>query len=226
MSYWVLFIGIAILGWVVQANLESKFKKYSKWPAPQGMTGADAAQRMLHENGIDNVRITCVNGRLTDHYNPADNTVNLSHDVYYGNSMTAVAVAAHECGHAVQHAVGYAPVKMRSALVPVVQFSSKVVTWVLLIGILAVERFPGIMLAGIILFAMTTLFSFVTLPVEVDASRRALLWMRDSGIATTSQAQEPAREALKAAASTYVVAALSSLATLIYYILIFTSRRD
>lgn len=226
MLYWVLFIGIAVLGWVVQANLERKFKKYSKWPAPQGMTGADAARRMLHENGIDNVKITCVNGRLTDHYNPTNNTVNLSHDVYYGSSMTAVAVAAHECGHAVQHAAKYAPVKLRSALVPVVQFSSSIVTWVLLIGILVVERYPEIMLAGILLFAMSTLFSFVTLPVEVDASRRALLWMKESGVAATRQAQEPAREALKAAANTYVVAALSSLATLIYYILIFISRRD
>jgi len=224
--YWILFIGIAILSWVVQNNLTRKFKKYSSFPAPQGMTGAEAARRMLHENGIDNVRITCIEGRLTDHYNPQDNTVNLSHDVYYGSNMTSVAVAAHECGHAVQHAAQYAPVKMRSALVPVVQFSSSIVTWVLLAGMLLINSFPSIMFAGIVLFALTTLFSFVTLPVEVDASRRALLWMKDSGVTTSRQDQEPAREALKAAAYTYVVAALSSLATLIYYVMIFLSRRD
>lgn len=224
MLYWVLFIGIAVLSWLVQLNLDRKFKKYSKVLSPLGMTGAEAARRMLQDYGISGVRITCIEGRLTDHYNPEDNTVNLSHDVYYGNSMTSVAVAAHECGHAVQHAAKYAPVQMRSALVPVVQFSSSVVTWVLLAGMLLINAFPGIMLAGIVLFALTTLFSFVTLPVEVDASRRALAWMQQSGVASGS-ALEPASESLKAAAYTYVVAALSSLGTLIYYILIYTSGR-
>lgn len=224
--YWILFIAIAIASWAVQKNLESKFAKYSKVLAPMGMTGAEAARRMLQEHGISDVKITCIEGRLTDHYNPQDNTVNLSRDVYYGNSMTSVAVAAHECGHAVQHAAQYAPVKMRSALVPVVQFSSRVVTWVLLAGMLLIQAFPGVMLAGIILFAMTTLFSFVTLPVEVDASRRALAWMKESGMTVTRQEQEPARESLKAAAYTYVIAALSSLGTLIYYVMIFISRRN
>lgn len=224
MMYWVLFIGIAVLSWLVQLNLDRKFKKYSKVLSPSGMTGAEAARRMLQDHGISGVRITCVEGRLTDHYNPEDNTVNLSHDVYYGNSMTSVAVAAHECGHAVQHARKYAPVQMRSALVPVVQFSSSIVTWVLLAGMLLINAFPGIMLAGIVLFALTTLFSFVTLPVEVDASRRALAWMQQSGVAS-GRALEPASESLKAAAYTYVVAALSSLGTLIYYILIYTSGR-
>ena len=163
-------------------------------------------------------------GRLTDHYNPENNTVNLSKDVYYGNSIMAAAVAAHECGPAVQHAQQYAPVKMRSALVPVVQFSSQIVTWGLLAGILMIEVFPGIMLAGIVLFAMTTLFSFITLPVEVDASRRALAWLKRTDIAR-GETMEAATDALKAAAYTYVVAAVSSLGTLIYYIMIYGSRR-
>ena len=188
------------------------------------MTGHDVARQMLYDYGIPEVRITCVEGKLTDHYNPEDNTVNLSKEVYYGSSITSAAVAAHECGHAVQHAKGYAPVKMRSALVPVVQFSSKLVTWVLLAGILMIEVFPGLMLAGIALFAMTTLFSFVTLPVEIDASRRALAWLKHTNVAA-GETMTAATDALKAAAYTYVVAAISSLGTLIYYIMIYKSRR-
>jgi len=223
--YWILFIAIAILSFTVQANLERKFRKYAKIGTRDGRTGYDIARQMLYDYGISDVKITCVEGQLTDHYNPETNTVNLSHDVYHGRSMTAAAVAAHECGHAVQHAQGYAPVRMRSALVPVVQVSSRLVTWVLLIGIMMVEVFPGLMLAGIALFAMTTLFSFVTLPVEIDASRRALAWLQHTQSAD-NETMAVARDALKAAAYTYVVAAISSLGTLIYYIMIFTSRRS
>ena len=222
--YWILFIVIAILSYTVQGNLNRKFKKYSKVPTRDGSSGYEVASRMLADNGISDVKVTCVEGRLTDHYNPETNTVNLSHDVYYGRSIMAAAVAAHECGHAVQHARQYAPVKMRSALVPVVQFSSQIVTWVLLAGIIMVEAFPEILLAGIVLFALTTVFSFVTLPVEIDASRRALGWLQHSTIAG-HDTMNGATDALKAAAYTYVVAAVSSLGTLIYYIMIYLSRR-
>ena len=223
--YWILFIVIAILSYSVQGNLDRKFKKYSKVPTRDGSSGYEVACRMLADHGITGVKVTCVEGQLTDHYNPEKNTVNLSKDVYYGRSVMAAAVAAHECGHAVQHAKQYAPVKMRSTLVPVVQFSSQIVTWVLLLGILMVEVFPALLLAGIVLFGMTTLFSFVTLPVEVDASRRALAWLQQSSVAGRDT-MNGATDALKAAAYTYVVAAISSLGTLIYYIMIFTSRRN
>lgn len=222
--YWILFIVIAILSFTVQNNLNRKFEKYAKLRTPTGSTGYDVARRMLSDYGIPEVKITCVEGKLTDHYNPENNTVNLSKDVYYGNSITSAAVAAHECGHAVQHAKAYAPVRMRSALVPVVQFSSKIVTWVLLAGILLINAFPGLLLAGIVLFAMTTLFSFVTLPVEIDASRRALAWLKQTNVAS-GETMKAATDALKAASYTYVVAAVSSLGTLIYYILIYRSRR-
>lgn len=225
MTYWILFIAIAVLSYVVQLNLQNKFKKYSNIPVSAGLRGCDVAQRMLQENGIRDVRITCIDGQLTDHYDPTKKTVNLSKDIYNGRSITAAAVAAHECGHAVQHAVGYAPVKLRSSLVPVVQFASNWVTWVLLAGIFLINMFPGVMLAGIILFALTTLFSFVTLPVEIDASRRAIAWMSHAGV-VDSRTSQPAEEALRAAAYTYVVAALSSLGTLLYYVMIFMGRRD
>ena len=222
--YWVLFIVIAIVSHSVQLNLDRKFKKYSQIPTRDGSSGRDVAQRMLADHGLTDVRITCVEGQLSDHYNPENNTVNLSKDVYYGRTLMAAAVAAHECGHAVQHAKKYAPVQMRSALVPVVQFSSQIVTWVLLMGILVVQTFPGLMIAGIVLFALTTLFSFVTLPVEVDASSRALAWLKHTSH-NDSQTMTAAQDALKAAAYTYVVAAVSSLGTLVYYIMIFLSRR-
>lgn len=222
--YWILFIFIAILSYSVQGNLNRKFKKYSKVPTRDGSSGYEVACRMLSDHGISNVKVTCVDGQLTDHYNPENNTVNLSKDVYYGRTMMAAAVAAHECGHAVQHARQYAPVKMRSALVPVVQFSSQIVTWVLLAGIIMVEAFPGILLAGIVLFALTTLFSFVTLPVEIDASSRALAWLKQT-TSSDKQTMAAAQDALKAAAYTYVVAAVSSLGTLVYYIMIYLSRR-
>lgn len=222
--YWILFIVIMVMSHSVQANLDRKFKKYSQIPTRDGSSGRDVAQRMLADHGLTDVRITCVEGQLSDHYNPETNTVNLSKDVYYGRTMMAAAVAAHECGHAVQHAKNYAPVQMRSALVPVVQFSSQIVTFVLLMGILVVQTFPGLMIAGIVLFALTTLFSFVTLPVEVDASSRALAWLKHTSH-NDSQTMTAAQDALKAAAYTYVVAAVSSLGTLVYYIMIFLSRR-
>ena len=223
--YWILFIGIALISYLVQANLKNKFEKYSKMPLSGGMTGRDVAIKMLHDNGIYDVKVTSTPGMLTDHYNPANKTVNLSEGVYGSNSVAAAAVAAHECGHAVQHARAYAPLKMRSALVPVVQFSSSIVSWVLLAGILMVQSMPQILLAGIVLFAATTLFSFITLPVEINASRRALAWMSNAGI-TNAFNHKAAEDALKSAAYTYVVAALSSLATLIYYVLIYMNRRD
>ncbi len=222
---WIIFIGVAIVSWLVQMNLQSKFKKFSKVPMTGGMTGRDVALKMLQDNGIYDVTVTHTPGHLTDHYNPVNKTVNLSEDVYSGNSIMAAAVAAHECGHAVQHARAYAPLKMRSALVPVVSFASQWMTWLLLAGILLLNSFPQLLLAGIILFAMTTLFSFVTLPVEINASRRALSWLSSAGL-TNSYNHGQAESALRAAAYTYVVAALGSLATLIYYVMIFMGRRE
>ena len=222
--YWIIFIAIALASWLVSYSLKSKFERYSKEALP--MNGRDVAAKMLRDHGITDVQITHIDGQLTDHYNPATKTVNLSRDVYYGTNVAAAAVAAHECGHAVQHATAYAPLKMRSALVPVVSFASNWMTWVLLAGMLLIETFPQILLAGICLFALTTLFSFITLPVEVNASQRAVNWLQESGI-TDRETTEMASDALHSAAYTYVVAALSSLATLIYYILIFLggSRR-
>lgn len=223
---WIIFIGFALLSWVVQMQLKSRFTEYSKIPTNNGMTGRDVAMQMLHDNGIYDVTVESVEGQLTDHYNPMTKTVNLSHDVFYSNSIAAAAVAAHECGHAVQLARAYAPLKMRSALVPIVSFSSSIVQWVLLGGILLLHSFPYLLLFGIILFAMTTLFSFITLPVEINASQRALAWLNQSGI-TNAYTHDKAQDALKWAAYTYVVAALSSLATLIYYVMIFLGgRRD
>lgn len=216
--YWIIFIGFALLSWLVSASLERKFKRYSKEALP--LTGREVAERMLRENGIDDVSVTCTKGHLTDHYDPTTKTVNLSESVYHGANIAAAAVAAHECGHALQHATAYAPLRMRSALVPVVSFASNWVMWILLIGMLVINTFPHLMLFGIILFAMTTLFSFITLPVEVNASQRAVAWLRNTGI-TDNHTTEMASDALHSAAYTYVVAALSSLATLVYYILIF-----
>ena len=179
---WIIFIGIALVSWLVQMNLQNKFKKYSKIPTGNGMTGRDVAIKMLQDNGIYDVQVTHTPGQLTDHYNPANKTVNLSEGVYDSNSIMAAAVAAHECGHAVQHARAYAPLTLRSKLVPVVSFASQWMPWLLLAGILLLEPFPQLLFAGIILFAMTTLFSFITLPVEIDASKRALVWLSASGI--------------------------------------------
>ena len=219
----ILFIGIALLSFLVQWNLKNKFEKYGKVFLPNRMTGRDVAIKMLHDNGIYDVRVISTPGQLTDHYNPVDKTVNLSEDVYNDCSVAAAAVAAHECGHALQHAHAYAPLKMRSAMVPVVSFASSWMQWVLLIGILTIESFPQIMLGGIILFAMTTLFAFITLPVEINASVRASAWLQRAGI-TTYETHPMVNDALRSAAYTYVAAALGSLATLVYYILMFMGR--
>lgn len=223
--YWILFIGIALISYWVQSNLQSKFDRYSRMALSNGMTGREIAEKMLRDNGIYDVKVTSTPGMLTDHYNPTNKTVNLSEGVYNTCSVAAAAVAAHECGHAVQHARAYAPLQMRSALVPVVQFSSSIVQWVLLAGMFMIHSFPQLLLIGICLFAMTTLFSFITLPVEIDASRRALVWLSGAGMTNASNHRQ-AQDALKSAAYTYVVAALSSLATLVYYITIFTNRRE
>lgn len=223
MTYWFLFGAIALVSFLVQWNLKSKFEKYGKVLLPNRMTGKDVAIKMLHDNGIYDVRVTSTPGQLTDHYNPADKTVNLSEDVYNNCSVAAAAVAAHECGHALQHAQAYAPLRMRSNMVPVVSFASSWMQWVLLVGIFTIEVFPEIMLGGIILFAMTTLFAFITLPVEINASMRASAWLQNAGI-TTYQTQPMVNEALRSAAYTYVAAALGSLATLVYYVLMFMGR--
>jgi Zn-dependent membrane protease YugP len=222
---YVLFGLVALVSWLVQANFQSKFKKYSKIALPSGMTGRDVAIKMLRDNGITDVQVISTAGQLTDHYNPANKTVNLSEVVYATNSVAAAAVAAHECGHAVQHATAYAPLTLRSKLVPVVSFASNWIQWVLLGGILLVQVFPGLLLAGIVLFATTTLFSIVTLPVEINASQRAVAWLSSAGI-TNYETQDAANGALKSAAYTYVIAALSSMATLFYYIMIYLGRRD
>jgi uncharacterized protein len=224
-SIWFIFGFFMLLSWLVGYQLKSKFKTFSKIPVNYGLTGREVALRMLSENGISNVRVESVPGKLSDHYNPMNKTVNLSPEVYNGNSVAAAAVAAHECGHAIQHANAYSWLQMRSTLVPIVSFSSNIVQWVLLAGILMLESFPHLLFIGILMFAATTLFSFITLPVEIDASRHALAWLNVSGI--TSAATHPkAKEALSWAAYTYVVAALASLATLLYYIAIFAGRRD
>jgi len=220
MEYILIFAVFMLASWAVGARLKSKFREYSNIPVNYGLTGKEVAEKMLYDNGVTDVQVFSVDGELTDHYNPEKRTVNLSPDVYHGRSIAAAAIAAHECGHAVQHAHAYSWLQMRSALVPVVSFSSKWVQWILLAGILLVNTFPQLLLAGIVLFAMTTLFSFITLPVEIDASRRAIAWIDGSGIATTATLPK-AQEALRLAAYTYVIAALASLATLMYYIMIY-----
>lgn len=221
--YWFLFITIALLSWGVNALLNHRFKEYSRVDLP--LTGCQVAEKMLRDNGITDVRVTCTSGHLMDHYDPRSKTVNLSEAVYSSATVAAAAVAAHECGHALQHAFGYAPLRMRTALVPVVNFASRWVTWILLIGILMIETFPQLLIAGIVLYGLTTLFSFVTLPVEINASQRAVQWLEQSGI-TDRQTTPMASAALRSAAYTYVVAALASLGTLIYYMLILVGRRD
>jgi Zn-dependent membrane protease YugP len=226
--YFILVIGIALASWLVQRNLNNKFKKYSQMPLENGMTGKDVAELMLRENGIYDVTVVATNGRLTDNYNPTNHTISLSEGVYSSCSVAAAAVAAHETGHAIQHATAYAPLKMRSALVPVVSFSSQWVTWIILAGLLLLgsgKSFgPAILLLGIGLYAMITLFSFITLPVEINASQRALARLSRSGI-TNSHNDAAARDALKSAAYTYVVSAIGALATLVYYIMIFLGGR-
>lgn len=223
MNIWIIMIVIMVLSMLVQHMLQSRFNKYSQVGLPNGMTGADVARKMLADHGIYDVKVVPTNGMLTDHFNPQTKTVALSEGVYASRSVAAAAVAAHECGHAVQHAHGYAALRMRSALVPVVSFASNIVQWVLLAGVIFINVFPALLWIGIILFATTTLFSFVTLPVEINASVRAISWLTQAGI-TDGQTRPMAIDALKWAAYTYVVAALGSLATLLYYIGL--ARRD
>ena len=208
---------VMVLSLLIQQMLQSRFDKYSKVGLPSGMTGAEVAQKMLNDNGIYDVKVVPTRGMLTDHFNPQTKTVALSEAVYSSRSVAAAAVAAHECGHAVQHATGYAFIQMRSSLVPIVSFASSIVQWVLLAGVIFIETMPGLLWIGIGLFAMTTLFSFVTLPVEINASARAISWLSQTGI-TDAQTRPMAIDALKWAAYTYVIAAVGSLATLLYYI--------
>lgn len=226
--YWIIIIVSLAASWYVGYRLKSKFAEYAQVAFRGGLTGAEVAAKMLHDNGINDVKIQSVEGKLTDHYNPVEKTVNLSPDVYHGRSVAAAAVAAHECGHAVQHARAYAWIGLRSRLVPVVSFASNWTQWIILGGALLLGFVPvlglGIVAFGIALFALTTLFAFITLPVEFDASNRALAWLESSGI-VASREHEMAKDALKWAALTYVVAALSSLAMLLYYISIFFGGR-
>lgn len=223
MNIWLIMILVMVLSFIVQQMLQSRFNKYSKVGLPSGLSGAEVAMKMLHENGIYDVKVVPTRGMLTDNYNPQNKTLNLSEGVYSSRSVAAAAVAAHECGHAVQHAVGYGPLRMRSALVPVVSFASNIVQWVLLAGVIFINTFPSLLWIGIGLFAMTTIFSLVTLPVEINASARAVSWLSKAGI-TDSTTTPMAVDALKWAAYTYVIAALGSLATLFYYIGL--ARRD
>lgn len=225
--YWILFIVIMIVSLIVQTRFKSRFKKYSEMPLSSGLTGAEIAQKMLNESGIYDVKVVSVEGKLSDHYNPANRTVNLSPEVYHGRSVAAAAVASHECGHAVQHATAYSWLQFRSAMVPMVSFASKLTTFVLMIGVILAFSGNYILLAiGVAALAITTLFSFITLPVEFDASKRALAWLDTAGITHSSQEHAGAKDALKWAAMTYVVAALSALVTLLYYASILFGRRD
>ena len=221
-SIWLIMILVLIVSMIISGTLRSKFSSYSKIPLSSGLSGREVAEKMLRENGIYDVKVISVSGYLSDHYNPLTKTVNLSPEVYNGQSIASAAVAAHECGHAVQHADAYSWLMLRSRLVPVVQFSSGIVQWILLAGILLIRAFPQVLLGGIILFALTTLFSIITLPVEFDASRRALAWM-NRGSTVTPTEYPNAKDALKWAALTYLIAAISSIVTLIYYIMIFLS---
>ena len=224
MNIWLIIIGVMVISFIIQSTLNSKFNKYSRVPSPHGLTGADVARLMLQQNGIHDVTVQSVGGKLTDHYNPANKTVNLSEAVYGSASIAACAVAAHETGHAIQHAQGYAPLRLRSALVPVVTFANNTVQWVLLLGVLLLNVFPALLWIGIILFAMTTLFSLVTLPVEINASQRAVEWLDGAGV-VDFETKPMAVDALKWAAYTYVIAAIGSLATLFYYIGLASDRR-
>ncbi|MFI0492048.1 zinc metallopeptidase [Flavobacterium sp.] len=220
----ILMGGIALASWLVSSRLKSKFEKYSNLQLRNGMSGQEIAEKMLADHGIRDVRVISVEGQLTDHYNPTDKTVNLSEAVFNQRNAAAAAVAAHECGHAVQHATAYRWLTMRSSLVPVVNVASSYMQWILLGGILMLRTFPQLLLIGIVIFAATTLFSIITLPVEYDASNRALAWLENKNMLTQEE-QAGAKDALKWAARTYVVAALGSIATLLYYISIFNNRR-
>lgn len=225
MTFWIIFGILFVLSIIASKSVEARFKKYSKIAMNGNQRGCDVAQQMLYDFDIHDVTVKMVNGTLTDHYNPADKTLNLSPDVYNGTSVAAAAVAAHECGHAVQHATAYSWLRLRSVLVPAVSFSNRWTPWVLLAGVLLVQRFPSLLLLGIVLFAISTLFSIITLPVEVDASRRALAWLNTHNI-TSPDTHPYAQKALRSAAYTYFIAALTSLATLFYYVMIYLSGRD
>ena len=224
-SYWVIFGIFLLLSYIASSTLKKRFKKYSLISSPNGITGFDAAKRMLADHGIHDVKVLPTQGHLSDHYNPTNKTIKLSEAVYYGDTIAAMAIAAHECGHAVQHANAYTWLRLRSQLVPAVEFSSRWVHWIILSGFLLMNAFPQLLLTGIILFGITTLFSFITLPVEIDASQRALAWLSRAGI-TNIETHAKAEAALRAAAYTYVVAALGSLATLVYYLLIYLGADD
>jgi len=224
------FVIIAItmgLSWLVSNTLKSRFKEYSSIPTRSGLSGAEIAQKMLNDNGIYDVKVTAVRGQLTDHYNPTNKTVNLSEWVYGQSNVAAAAVAAHEVGHAIQHATAYSFLTFRSKMVPVVSISSRILQWVLMGGIVLFvsSGIPWLLAIGIGLFAVTTLFAFVTLPVEFDASNRALVWLNSANI-TTGQEHEKAKGALKWAAMTYVVAAIGSLAQLLYFASILLRGRN
>lgn len=224
MNIWFVMLAVMLASYIIQRVLNKKFDKYGEVPSPHGLTGADVARMMLTQNGITDVTVQSVAGKLTDHFNPQDKTINLSEGVYGSASIAACAVAAHETGHALQHAQGYAPLRLRSALVPVVTFANNTVQWVLLIGVLLIDIFPTLLWIGIALFAATTFFSLVTLPVEINASQRAVQWMEVSGVVDATT-RPMAVDALKWAAYTYIIAALGSLATLFYYISIANNRR-
>jgi Zn-dependent membrane protease YugP len=225
LGYLLIFGVFMLLSWLVSYQLKSRFKKYSVIPMNYGIIGRGVAEKMLRDNGIYDVKVLSVEGQLTDHYNPLTKTINLSHEVFNGNHVAAGAVAAHECGHAIQHANAYAWLRMRSSLVPVVSITSNWIQWILLGGVLLINVFPQLLLIGIGLFALTTIFSFITLPVEINASNRALVWLNTAGI-TSVETHPKAKDALRWAAYTYVVAALGSLATLLYYIMIYFGRRE
>lgn len=222
---YLILAGLLMLtSWAVSNRLKNKFELYSKLQLQNGMSGKEIAEKMLADHGITDVQVISVEGQLTDHYNPADKTVNLSEAVYNQRNAAAAAVAAHECGHAVQHATAYSWLEMRSKLVPVVSVASNFIQWILIAGILMVRTFPQLLLVGIVLFAATTLFSLITLPVEYDASNRALAWLENKHMLNREE-HDGAKDALKWAARTYVVAAIGSIATLLYYVMIYMNRR-
>jgi Zn-dependent membrane protease YugP len=227
MGYILLGGIIMLMSWLVSSRLKSKFEFYSKLQLQNGMSGKEIAEKMLADNGIYDVKVISVEGQLTDHYNPADKTVNLSESVYNQRNAAAAAVAAHECGHAVQHARAYSMLELRSKLVPIVSFTSGIVQWILLLGILMIRTFPSLLLIGILIFAATTLFTIITLPVEYDASNRALAWLKNKNMLNQAE-YAGAEDALKWAARTYVVAAIGSIGTLLYYVSLYmgNSRRD
>lgn len=222
MNIWIVLIAVMVLSFIIQQVLQARFRKYSR--VPNSLSGKEVAEKMLRENGITDVKVCSIQGMLTDHYDPTKKVINLSEGVYNERSVAAAAVAAHETGHAIQHATGYAPLRMRTALVPVVTFANNTVQWVLLIGVLLIQITPALLYLGIALFAMTTLFSFLTLPVEINASDRAVQWLEYSHI-TNYETTPMAKDALKWAAYTYVIAAIGSLATLFYYLALAGNRR-